>query len=292
MISSVQRLRPGGWHSSKGGMHLRRTIASVAAAALVWTVCISLHADACTPGNGDSSRTSALSSNDLNLGKSNEVIRWRDGGPGCDSYFVEGAHYKSIATDDLYVAAAVQDTGWKMRADIYVRNKGRARLDVLPETVSMSVVLPDSEELDYQDPHKLAKSLEKRAKWASFFGQMAASLQTQQVTSNTSGSASGYARDGNGNWVTGSASGVATTQTSIPDYAAQQRALQQSARNMRSAQDAAAYLNAVALKANTLAPWGDAYGAVFFKRAKNTEVVLRMKLGAITYEIPFVRPTK
>jgi hypothetical protein len=220
------------------------------------------------------------------------VVRWKDGAPGCDSYFADGTRYRSIAADSLYIAASVQDTGWKMRADVYVRNKGLDRVDVLPEMVSMSVVLPKAKELKYQEPRELAKSLERKAKWRAAFRGIAASLQTQEMTSRSSGSASGYAYDSEGNWVSGSAVGSSTTETTVPDFAAQQRAREQSARDLSSARDAGGYLQAVALKANTLGPWDDVYGAVFFERANNTAVLLRVTLAGVTYEIPFARGAK
>jgi len=236
---------------------------------------------------------SALSAQRANaVADSANVIAWAPGATGCDSIFSGGARYKTITTEDVYVSVSLQDTGWKLRADIYVRNKGLDRLDVLPEMVSLSVVSPEPKNLEYQEPGQLAKSVQKKARWASFFGNLAAGLQTQRVTSTTSGSASGYASDNEGNWTSGTASGSATTETTIPDYAAQERAAQQSARNMQTAQDAVTYLYAIALRANTIGPGGDVYGAVFFERNKDPKLVLRVKLAATTYEFPFVRRSK
>jgi hypothetical protein len=61
---------------------------------------------------------------------------------------------------------------------------------------------------------------------------------------------------------------------------------------MQVAQNAAAYLDAIALKANTIGRGGDVYGAVFFERNRDPKLLLRVKLAATTYEFPFVRRSK
>src|SRR5262249_40442380 len=121
-------------------------------------------------------------------------IVWAPGSAACDSFFSDGFRYKSIVTEDVFVAVTIVDTGWKLRVDAYIRNKGDHRFDVLPDGFSLVSSSPETRELERQSPQQLAKSLNSKAHWANFFGTLAANLQTQRVTTETSGSSAGYAQ--------------------------------------------------------------------------------------------------
>ena len=93
---------------------------------------------------------------------SQRVISCPSGDAVCDSFFLDGFRWKTIATADAYIAVRLFDTGWKMRADVYVLNTGSNRVDVLPEAFSLQVPSPKPKLLAYQSPYELASPFRSR----------------------------------------------------------------------------------------------------------------------------------
>jgi hypothetical protein len=216
------------------------------------------------------------------------TVRWQEGAESSDKFISDGAVVKVLTVGGVTVSASLQDTGWKMRADIMITNRSGQRFDVLPETFTLEVIAPKSKSLAYQSPDKLAKSIYRKARWSVALTMVAGSLATQQSTSKSSAQGSVYATDNTGNLGYGTYKGNSTTTTTFPDYAARERADEQARNIIQSAADAIDYIYRVSLKANTLMPGRDIFGAVYFERDKKAEgVVLTIPVGNTIFEFPF-----
>ncbi len=216
------------------------------------------------------------------------TVRWQEGTPSSDKFFSGGLLVKTIASNGLVVSASLKDTGWKMRADIMVTNKTDQRIDVVPDMLKLDVIVPKAKSLSYQDPEELAKSIDRRTRWANAFSGMAAGLANQTATSQSSTSGSVNVYDSSGDTAHGTYSGTTTTTTTSPDHAARQRAWEQQRINSQNATSTIDYLNSIVLRRNTLMPGQNVSGAVFFSREKNhDEVVLRVPVGNTVFEFPF-----
>ncbi len=224
------------------------------------------------------------------------VIRWEGRAAGADSYFKNGLLVKSLSAEGITVTASLKDTGWKTCADVSVANNSNARVDVLPAHFTLTLQRGNSkgkhQMLRYQDPAKMAKSLRRRVLWANVFTGAAAGAaretSTSTSTSSTSGSVDIYDNSGGSGTGTFDARTNTTTMTTKPDYRAQRNAQEAERARVQNLASALAYLDKVALKADTLMPSESVSGAVYFERDKHHKpVVLTIPVGNITFEFPF-----
>lgn len=218
------------------------------------------------------------------------TVRWQEGAEGADRFFSDGVPIKVLTANGVAVSVSLQDTGWKMRADVVVANRSQGRVDVLPETFTLDVITPKAKRLEFKSLHELAKSIENKSRWRTVLANVAGAMATQQTTSVSSTHGTVSASDNVGNSASGVYSGSSTTITVSPDYAARQRANEQARTAVQSAGDMIDYLGRVSLKDNTLMPGQEMSGAVFFERDSKAEgVLLRVPVGNTVFEFPLGR---
>jgi hypothetical protein len=228
----------------------------------------------------------ALQSADNN---SAAIHKWSAEDPVCKRLLVNGQTILDIDAAGFHVGVVLQDTGWKTRADIKITNHSAQPVDIHPDQFKATETEgPKTRELKYNDPDALIKAIRKRAYWNQFGAAMGGGMATRTTTSQTTESGTATAT-GPGGTATGTYGGGSTTTTTEPDYDARRRADAQVAQIGANANNAAANLQSVALRANTVLPSREIYGAVFFDRkAKHaTDCVLTVLVGAEVYEFPF-----
>lgn len=187
----------------------------------------------------------------------------------------------------------MSDTGKFFRLDVFVKNYKETSVNVLPEHFTVESVAPKPKVLKQKTPAEIAKSINRRAAWGGFFAAMGGALATEQRTTQTTTNGRVSASDNRGNTASGTYSEQSTTTTTGSDRAAQERARQQQAEIAANANDATAYLDVIALRANTLRQDDFIVGAVFFERDKKAETItVRIPIDGVTYEFTITRGKK
>jgi hypothetical protein len=86
------------------------------------------------------------------------LAQWEQGAVGCDQFTSEDGVVESLTVNGVTVQVSLQDTGWKLRANIAVANAGSEVLHLNPVHFTLDTVRPAIRALNYQDPDRLAKS--------------------------------------------------------------------------------------------------------------------------------------
>jgi hypothetical protein len=86
------------------------------------------------------------------------VAQWQAGAPGCDQFTSEDGTVESLTVNGVTVQVSLQDTGWKLRANIAVANDGADEVHLAPAHFTMDTQHPRFRSLAYQDPSRLASA--------------------------------------------------------------------------------------------------------------------------------------
>lgn len=213
-------------------------------------------------------------------------IRWMAGAQNCDYFIEDGTLIEIFRLDGLDLRVALVDTGSKMRAQVWVENGTKSRLDVLPDLFSLTLMEPKQKTLRLEEPEELAKSIRRHAAWRTVGASMG-SAATKETTSQsrTNGTILVTGSDGS---AIGVYNGTTTASRREPDYEARNRAAQQVSSIQSERDDAVAKLESIALRATTLMPGQTIGGVIFFAREKKHDlVILTATVGFVTVEFPF-----
>jgi hypothetical protein len=190
----------------------------------------------------------------------------------------------AITDNGHLVSLSARDTGKYLRIDLTVMNRTGAPFAVLPGSIWAKEQDPKEKYLKPKSTEQMEHGLERRVAWANAFTGVAGAMARQQTTTytTTSGTASAYGSDGSS--AHGQYSGSSTSTTSVPDYAAQERANQQIAINQQRVANAEQYLEGVALKGTTLSAGTTVSGALYFERVKKGVVQICVPIDGTAYE--------
>jgi hypothetical protein len=86
------------------------------------------------------------------------VAHWQAGAPGCDQFTSEDGAVESVTVNGVTVQVSLEDTGWKLRANIAVANNGTDEIHLAPAHFTMDTLRPQVKSLAYQDPNRLASA--------------------------------------------------------------------------------------------------------------------------------------
>jgi hypothetical protein len=111
-------------------------------------------------------------------------------------------------------------------------------------------------------------------------------MQTRSTTSQTTETGTATAT-GPGGTATGTYGGVSTTTTTGPDSEARRRTDNQVRQISANTQNTIAGIQSVALRANTVFPGKNIYGAVYFDHGKAKQMVLTVVVDSESFEFPF-----
>jgi hypothetical protein len=92
----------------------------------------------------------------------NGIARWVSGAEGCDEFVSHGRHVESITANGITVQVSIQDSGWKLRANVAVSNQSPEVVSILPGIVTLDELTPNLRSLYATDPAKLAHTLAYR----------------------------------------------------------------------------------------------------------------------------------
>jgi hypothetical protein len=210
-----------------------------------------------------------------NAAVSNGIARWQSGGKGSVQFRSGSELVESLTANGVTVQVSLQDTGWKMRANVAVVNSGKQAIYVFPKLVSLDELAPLIKPLRYQDPSQVAKAATHQLLWTSANAAPSLSAQSQRASTSS------------GTEFTAVTFKLPTTDPS-PNYLAQHQVLEETAARSQSALvDLTREINALALHECTLKPGEKAAGAVWFERdAKSSQLLLRVPVDGLIFEFP------
>ena len=191
----------------------------------------------------------------------NGVARWQEGTPGSVSFPSGDNLVESLTANGITVQVSLQDTGWRLRANIAVMNAGAETINVLPKLLSLTEVAPARKPLRYNEPGRLSTALNHQLLWTA--------CSARPIVSTTNAS-------------------YRYSSPSSPNFLEHQQDLEETAaRSQAALVDMVQEIKALALRDYTLKPGEKVAGAAWFDRdPKTSELVLRVPVGHVIFEFP------
>jgi hypothetical protein len=207
-------------------------------------------------------RTEAVSANAVN-----GIARWQAGAAGCDQFQSNGHAVQSMTANGITVQVSLQDTGWKLRANIAVSNQTSTEVEVVPGQITLDELQPSLRALHKQDAAKLGHVVNHGVFWTEAMAQPSPSA----VTTRSIGV---------------SLNDAAYRTTETPDYMSEHLSAA-TPKNRASAYADPADIKALALKAGSLATQQKTAGVIWFERdASARELSLRIPVGDVIFDFP------
>jgi hypothetical protein len=182
----------------------------------------------------------------------NGIARWQSGAPGSDQFFSGGSVVESLTANGITVQVSLQDTDWKLRANVAIANQSTEEVHFDPAAFTLDELKPRLRALAYQNPRELAKAMTHQVYWTN----VSAVAPPSAVYMNAVYKTSAYV-------------------PATPNYLAQE----------------AQPIQASVLDARTLAPKEKASGVVWFERDRNPQqLTLRVFVNDQIFEFPLSFP--
>jgi len=215
----------------------------------------------------------SISSAPANAALTNGKAIWQEGIAGSSSFLNGKNIVESLTANGITVQVSLQDTGWKLRANVAVMNAGTQPIYVLPKLLTLDEVAPGRKLLRYQDPERIAKALNHQVLW----------------TASSAGPESGLQSDryGSASAATYNAS-YKMPSTTAPNFLAQHQALEEiAAKNQTALVNMGQEIKTLSLRECTLKSGENTAGSVWFDRdGKSQQLVLRVPVGGVVFEFP------
>jgi hypothetical protein len=210
-----------------------------------------------------------------NAAVNNGIARWQSGSKGSAQFHSTNELVESLTANGITVQVSLQDTGWKMRANVAVVNSSRELVYVLPKLLTLDELAPLIKPLRYQDPSKVAKAATHQLLWTSASAGPSLNAQSQRPSGSL------------GSEFTAVSFRLPAADPS-PNYLAQHQALEEiAAKNQAALVDLTREINALSLREGTLKPGEKTAGAVWFDRdAKSSQLLLRVPVDGLVFEFP------
>ena len=191
------------------------------------------------------------------------MARWVAGTPGSERLYSEGSLVESLTVNGVTVQVSLQDTGWKLLANIAVANHSLEAINVIPSHIELSDLNLKKKFLTYQDPSKL---------------RGAASHQILWTTSNATPSTSGYLAASGRDFA---------SAPSTQNYLAEHQATVQLVSDHQAEFNPHSQMHEVALKETVVLPNQQISGSTWFQRKGNREdMTLSVPVAGVLYEFP------
>jgi hypothetical protein len=196
----------------------------------------------------------------------NGVARWQAGASGCDQFQSNGHVVQSMTANGITVQVSLQDTGWKLRANIAVSNQSAGEVEVVPGQITLDELQPSLRALHAQDPAKLGHVVNHGIFWTEAMAQPSPSAVAMK------------------SGVTVHDATYRTVET--PDYMSEHLSAA-TPKNRASTYADSADIKALALKAGSVPVQQKTAGVVWFERDANArELSLRIPVGDVIFDFP------
>ncbi len=196
----------------------------------------------------------------------NGIASWFADAPGSEKFYSEGLLVESLTVNGVTVQVSLQDTGWKLLANVAVANGSLQAVNLVPARMSLDD-LSTEKSLRYQEPKKLRGAVNHQILWTT---ANAAPTQSSYV-------AESYRLPNNG----------VRSQTETQNYLAGHQAAVQLVNEHRAEFNPHSQMNNVALRETAVLPAQQISGSSWFQRSgKRQNMVLRVPVGDVIYEFP------
>jgi hypothetical protein len=119
----------------------------------------------------------------------NGVARWQSRAKGSIEFMSGEEAVESLTVNGITGQVPLQDTGWKMRANVAVVNAAKQPLYVMPRLVTLDEVAPLIKPLRLQDPERIAKAANHQILWTSASAGPSGGVRPQRSSSASSSTA-------------------------------------------------------------------------------------------------------
>lgn len=221
------------------------------------------------------------------------VAQWVAGTQGSEHFYTEGALVESLTVNGVTVQVSLQDSGWKLRANIAVANGSLLGIEVIPSHIALNDVKQTRKTLAYHEPQKLRGAVNHQILWTE---NTAAPSQSGYLSNaNYSDRDRQPAIQGAGTLSSGYPAGSSyaggNRQPAVKNYLADHQATVQSVSERRREFNPHSQMNTVALRETVVLPSQQISGSSWFDRdSKLSDVVVRIPVGQLIYEFPFSFP--
>lgn len=196
------------------------------------------------------------------------VANWIAGTSGSERFYSEGLLVESLTVNGVTVQVSLQDTGWKLLANVAVANGSLNSVNVVPSHMALSDLGSTKKSLAYQEPNKMKSAVNHQILWTT---ANAAPGQEGYLTTSSSQPVDHF-------------SSASTTQ----NYLAQHQATVQLVSDRKAEFNPHSQMSTVSLQETVLLPNQQIAGATWFQRdGKRQDMILRVPVGGIVYEFPF-----
>jgi hypothetical protein len=193
----------------------------------------------------------------------NGIATWVAGTPGSERFYSEGLMVESLTVNGVTVQVSLQDTGWKLLANVAVNNGSLQAINLVPARMTLDD-LNGEKSLRYQEPKKLRGAVNHQILW---------------TTSNASPSDAGY--------LANSYASPNSSPSSTQNYLAEHQATVQLVSEHRAAFNPHSQMNNVALRETAVLPNQQISGSSWFQRdGKRQDMVLSVPVDGVTYVFP------
>ena len=205
------------------------------------------------------------------------VARWQSGTKGSVEFVSGEEAIESLTVNGITVQVSLQDTGWKIRANVAVVNAAKQPLYVMPRLMTLDEMAPLIKPLRMQDPERIARAANHQILWTSASAGPSGSVRPQRSPSAQS-KADAYVF-----------SFQVPANGGTQNYLAQQQAAEQLvAKSQAPLLDMVGAINSLSLRESTLKPSEKTAGSVWFDRdSKSRQLLLRVPVGDVVFEFPF-----
>jgi hypothetical protein len=182
------------------------------------------------------------------------IARWQSGAPGSAQFLSDGSLVESLRANGITVQVSLQDTGWKLRANVAIANESDTPVHFDPAGFTLDELQPRLRALAYQNPRQLAKAVTHQVYWTN-------------------------------------ASATAPMSATFMDAAYKTSVTVPATRNYL--EEGAQQVQTTVLQSGTVAPKEKSSGVVWFERDKNPQQLnLRIFVGDQIFEFPLSFPQR
>jgi len=227
-----------------------------------------------------------------------------EGSPNCARRFDQGAQQLIITANGVTIALSLKpvDATKTTQVNVAVRNDTSQEVQFLPIPPSLTMTRPKIFMAPQVDPNTLGQTIEKKgdrkAAWIRFWGNNA----TQTISSTSIGQQPGFfgyppiygmgmggmgMMPGSYNSWSNRGSNMSFMTMQVPDYAAQERALQRAADVSDQAHQRGNSIKTSGLGPTGIPPGQSINGSLYFDAPKMTDGVVRIPVGNAVFEFDY-----
>jgi hypothetical protein len=195
--------------------------------------------------------------------------------------YIEGQPYQTLTAEGVRISLTFGEDRRANFAGVAIVNGSDHEITVLPQYAELRITVPKATVLLSKDPARIARSIDRRQRWASAIDQLAAAFQRETITMQTQSQGT-FTLHSLNRPVYGTYQGNVTETTSAPDWEARRAAAIRTMQRQNSANEEIERILSTSLRPHTIHPGESIAGLVWF----NKESAVKKKGTKFTVRIP------